>query len=147
MPINRTIYSVLTIKDLIKDWTIPSASIVYRREFLEITPWLKDIYHGDYAMGLILASKGKIKYVNETMAVYRRTMNTHSCTSKFNAISHYYNLIKLLGFFDKYTDSAYSKEIRVRIFKIKIQRLILSQKVKYPRQWYFIKKIKELTIN
>lgn len=66
---------VLTLEDLLKHNFIQTNSAVYRWRFadeniLDIFP--KNIIPGDYFLHLLHAQKGKIGFIDEVMAVYRR---------------------------------------------------------------------------
>ena len=68
-----------TTADVINKWYIPTASIVVRREYIENLPdWFKDVYNGDWGIQLIVSTKGKIKYINELMSIYRRHLSEGS---------------------------------------------------------------------
>ncbi|HCW08963.1 MAG TPA: hypothetical protein DGG95_16530 [Cytophagales bacterium] len=50
---------------------IPTCSVVYRRNAIVLPPWFTRLPFGDYGLHIIAARSGKIKYINETMGVYR----------------------------------------------------------------------------
>jgi glycosyltransferase involved in cell wall biosynthesis len=64
---------VYTIEDLARGNFIHTPSVVFRNGLLPDLPtWFKIIPVGDYPMHMLNAKKGKIKYLPDTMAVYRK---------------------------------------------------------------------------
>ena len=63
---------VTTIEDLLINNFIPSCSVVFCNKIKKIPAWLKNAMPGDWALMLLAAgSRGKIKFMNKIMAVYR----------------------------------------------------------------------------
>ena len=60
----------ISTEELIAGWCIPTASILYRRESLTNIQ-RPNFFSGDYALQLILASVGKVHYIDRYMSVYR----------------------------------------------------------------------------
>ncbi len=64
-----------TIADLLRDkWFIGTASTLYRNYFLaeDFADWHREAAAGDWALTLQIAARGSIRYLPETMGVYRR---------------------------------------------------------------------------
>ncbi|WP_445381954.1 glycosyltransferase [Robiginitalea sp. IMCC43444] len=62
-------------KDIIEKWTIPTASVVFRRKVLETYLPRKNnnkYIYGDIILFLSATEHGKLFYMNRTMSVYRR---------------------------------------------------------------------------
>jgi glycosyltransferase involved in cell wall biosynthesis len=58
--------------DLLKQWFIPTASIVFRNyEDFSLPDWFVNCQSGDIPLLLLLSLKGDFKYIDETMSVYR----------------------------------------------------------------------------
>lgn len=59
---------------LIKHWFIPTASLLIRNEMLPnpFPEWFYNVYHGDYALELLVSTKGDFFCINEKMCVYRK---------------------------------------------------------------------------
>src|SRR5690606_6503770 len=51
--INQTVFTTEDV--ILKEWFIPTASIIFRKEFLIVEEWRKKAFHGDYALQLSLA--------------------------------------------------------------------------------------------
>jgi len=106
------------IEDIIKNWSIPTASMVFRREaILPALPWLKNVYNGDLMLQMILADKGKIRYLDEVMSVYRKSTGNLSSTMDVNYIQK--QVIHTLSVFNEYSNGKYEAMINMRIAKIK----------------------------
>ncbi|GAB3856367.1 hypothetical protein GCM10028822_28650 [Hymenobacter terrigena] len=70
-------FDTLTLKELAKGNTLPTASCVYRNYFtagpapVGFPDWLGKVKVGDFCLHLLAARFGKIKYFQESMAAYR----------------------------------------------------------------------------
>lgn len=101
------------IKDLIQSrWFIPTASMVFKRSFLELPEWLKYIQQGDLAIALLLALKGRIHYLDEPMSIYRK--NPTSVGAKTSDAISESRKLDLLSYFDYYTNFIYHENILKR---------------------------------
>lgn len=65
-----------TFESLMKINTIPTPTVLYRREIevayhKEIKPAIRGWLMGDYPMWLYMAHEGKVKFMNEEFAIYR----------------------------------------------------------------------------
>ena len=58
--------------DILTKWTIPTCSVVLRREMLRLKPENENFQYGDNVLWLTCASNGKIYCINRKMGVYRR---------------------------------------------------------------------------
>lgn len=91
--------------DIIKRWTIPTCSVVYRSGILEYVPKNKDFCIGDNVLFLTAVSRGRCYCHNEKMGVYRRSINGWVANNSGNVESHY-KMIKhmkaLLLYFPQY---------------------------------------------
>lgn len=116
-----------TISDVIKNWYIPSVSMVFKRQYIEVVPaWFMNIYNGDYALHLILAHNGKIKYLDEIMGVYRKNMAALS--GSYSTERNNNHLIKLFTFFNSYSNYSYTREIGKRINSFKLNNIRIKIK-------------------
>ncbi len=111
-----------TIKDLLtdKNWFLGTASTVFRNVFAYGMPdWWWKTASGDLGIFMEVAKYGKIKYLPESMAVYRKhsggMTNIHTPQNRFflqNRMEMFQNLDKYLGF-------QYSKIIAETVLKYK----------------------------
>ena len=119
-----------TIKDVIKSWYIPSVSMVFRKDgILPLPLWFETIYNGDYALHLMLATKGEIKYLNETMGVYRK--NSGALSGSYSTIKNIKNLIKLFKIFNKETHQKYFISIIPRLTDLYFQLVYMTIKTQF----------------
>ncbi len=54
-----------------KPWFVPTQSIVFRKDMLELGAWAKHVYNLDYAIQLMLATKYPFYFIDKIMSVYR----------------------------------------------------------------------------
>ena len=62
-----------TIDELFLDWIVPTASILYRKEFSNAIKQDCNFMFGDGVLVLSMASCGKVHALGDSMSVYRRT--------------------------------------------------------------------------
>lgn len=98
----------ISIESIISNWCIPTASILYRREALNKVE-IPRFFSGDYTLELILASRGKVYYINEYMSIYR--VNNGGVSAGISAKKWAGQLCDLLNWFDKFTDFRYTIDI------------------------------------
>ncbi len=125
------------VKDIIlNDWFIPTQSIVYRMALYCNTnkpEWTKYVFGGDFALQLILATKGKIGAINEIMATYRKHHGSLSVSNRKLGF-HELKITESLSFFNYYTNFQYNSLIQQRILKIR-EKLFMSFLSELPF-WY-----------
>ena len=105
----------ITISEIINDWYIPTASILYRISARKVTP---SFFSGDYILSLMLASAGKIYYLNEFMSVYR--LNRGGVSVNVNAKKWSEQMCKLLNWYNEYTQGKHDPIIQARIKDVKL---------------------------
>jgi hypothetical protein len=121
-----------TLEDVVlNDWFIPSQSMMFRKDSLELPPWLHKVFGLDYAMHLLLATHGRITYIDRIMGVYR--INTASISSNrapgFFQVKH----IQTLSYFNFHTGFAYDKMIEKRLDR---ERELMYLAYLNRRPWY-----------
>lgn len=127
--LKKRIPSVTTIYDLAKNNYIHTPSVVYRRGLIPVFPdYFKESPIGDYLLHLLNAKYGKIKYIDEIMAVYRIHDSSY-WSSKENEdqdiiLINFMNNIK--EYFDTETQNIFEKQI----IKLQYKKLTLLQKIK-----------------
>lgn len=127
---NRKISTTLSMKTIINEWTIPTASMLFRTNLATDLPdWFTKIYSGDYSLSLLLRHRGKIYFLKEFMSTYRLDKFGNSATAIYGEAPEFVSLqhIKLLNFFNKETNFAYDHLIHLKLQAIekelKINRL------------------------
>jgi glycosyltransferase involved in cell wall biosynthesis len=121
--------------ELLNNWIVPTASTVYRSNYLIPNDFVKTNY-GDIFLFLYLSTKGKIYYFNEISSVYRKLHQGLRRIYKFDLdsfIDHYELLIN--NFISiKYLKSSCEKYIATLFFSKALQALKkrnFSDSIKY----------------
>lgn len=88
--------------EILRRWTIPTASVVYRNYYLqgEYLPQDKRFLYGDTVLFLWLSKKGKLWCINDNMVVYRKNMGGISFVKKSydSMINHWLAIKDKIGF-------------------------------------------------
>lgn len=125
----------LTFEEAIKKWHVPTASMLMRKDARENYPsYIKKIYSGDITLILVLTLRGKIRYLNEVMSVYRKVDDGKSVSQQVKG-SFYFSQITIL-----YESLLNAPELD------RSQILILNQQIKRYRllhDYHIIKERKE----
>jgi glycosyltransferase involved in cell wall biosynthesis len=101
--ITRKVPSETTIYDLAKGNYIHTPTCVFRKEWDKLPSWFSSSPVGDYPLHMINAQDGKIKFLNEPMAIYR----IHDSNMWVNQSSEFKNekylsvLIAMMGSFEE----------------------------------------------
>jgi glycosyltransferase involved in cell wall biosynthesis len=125
--VKKSINSEIKTEDIIKNWLIPTQSIVLRRSSLpaNLPPWLHYIMNVDWAIQLLCSLTGSIKYIDREMSVYRIHAGGLNSTA-FGKIDRLYNsMIRTLLYFDDYSDYKFSVKIKNKIASLLIILLII----------------------
>lgn len=99
-----------------KNWFIPTNSILYRKDLYENQPWAKYVFGGDYALQLMLATKGLFYGFNESMSIYR--VNNTGISTKQKPGFHQIRIVESLSYFNLSTNFRYNLAVKKRINKI-----------------------------
>ncbi|UAB74708.1 glycosyltransferase [Mesoflavibacter sp. SCSIO 43206] len=101
---------VFTTEDLISQWFVPTASILFRNYSDFIFPdWFYNCGSGDIPLLLLLSLRGDLYYLNETMGVYRLQDNGVSVAHK--GYWKVFSMIYLYKSFDIHTNYKFSSKI------------------------------------
>lgn len=100
---------------LLSRWSIPSASMVFRKEVVkDLRPWMEEITHGDLLIHLLSMDKGRIRYIDRIMSVYRVALEGTSMTARFREKQDF--LLKKIEFlffnFDEHTRYRHSEVLK-----------------------------------
>jgi glycosyltransferase involved in cell wall biosynthesis len=87
-----------TIEDIIRDNFIATCSVVFRtKNLIDYPSWSNQLPFGDWTLNVINAGHGKIKYIDELMAVYRvhegGVWSSKPIAQRQQAIFDFYKLI------------------------------------------------------
>jgi len=130
---------VSTIKDVIKGWFIPSASMVFRRDSIMPLPdWFPGIYNGDWGIQLLLGSKGNIWYISEVMSVYRKALGSLSYSLGKNVEFVFVQKKELLLHINQLTNYKFQASIEkaIKTLNKDLKDFLLKRKSKYI-YWLF----------
>jgi glycosyltransferase involved in cell wall biosynthesis len=107
--------SVSTIEDIIRGWFMMTATIVFRREAMPAFPaWFSRVLNGDYALQLLLTHRGgKVYFLDEEMAVYRRHDSGAYSWMKGNVFFN--GLLFLFKNFNAYSGFRYDAQVRRQV--------------------------------
>ena len=91
-------------------------SMLFHREYIQDRPeWMDKTPVGDAPLMLLLASKGKIGYIDEVMSVYRIMSSTTSWSASMQDRTrrkhHHYSILTMWDDFDDWTEKKYSSLI------------------------------------
>ena len=146
----------VSLEEIINNWSVPTASIVMRKKVIDNLPdWRNNIYSGDYTLILLCLNIGKLYFINEVMSVYNVSLKGSSASSqiKGNSTFVFNEHIKLLKYFNEYTNEVYISIIKKRIkslnneiayYELK-EKGVVKAMMKFPKM-FFEKLINRLRI-
>lgn len=146
----------VSLEEIINNWSVPTASIVMRKKVIDNLPdWKNNIYSGDYTLILLCLNIGKLYFINEVMSVYNVSLKGSSVSSqiKGNSTFVFNEHIKLLKYFNEYTNEVYISIIKKRIkslnneiayYELK-EKGVVKAMMKFPKM-FFEKLINRLRI-
>jgi len=105
-------------------------SMLFHREYiLERPKWMDEAPVGDLPLMLLLASKGKMGFIDDVMSVYRvMTPNSWSSTMRDRQKSkkHHFAILKMWDDFDNWSNKKYHQFVVRKKLKNKLNYLIRS---------------------
>jgi len=100
---------------------IASSSMVFLREYANIRPhWIRKCPVSDLPLMLLLASKGKLGYIDDVMSTYRvMALNSWSCgmNDKNKKREHHFAMLEMWADFDQWSGYKYHIFISIKKFK------------------------------
>ena len=127
----------LMADDLILNWIIPTASMLFRKEVCDIIPTIDGLIQGDILMYLSAISIGRCHYDNKIMSAYR-VNNTKSVSSSFSQdyLTYYKRMKKAMFDIDKAFDWRFhnsinrlQKKYNFYIFQFWVEKKIPSTRI------------------
>lgn len=99
-------------------------SMLFLREHIQERPeWMNNAPVGDLPLMLLLASKGKMGYLEDMMSVYRIMSSTTSWSASMQNRArrkkHHYAILKMWSDFDNWTDKKYHRFVMQKKMKNK----------------------------
>lgn len=116
---NKLSKSIYNTKDLLQQWFIPTASIVYRNYNDFVFPeWFKNCQSGDIALLLLLSLKGNFKYIDDVMSSYR--LHNTGISNNHNGYNKVFSMIFLYQSFNLFSELEFDKEInKAMIYEVR----------------------------
>jgi glycosyltransferase involved in cell wall biosynthesis len=111
-------------KDLLfKEWFIPTASLLFRKELLPSSypEWYYKAYSGDLATELLLSIRGSFYYIDEMMSVYRKNAINSLSATQIASCYHLYRKRILIH------DFAKKQSIKIKILALYSSIIVTSQ--------------------
>ena len=127
----------LMADDLILNWSIPTASMLFRKEVCDIIPTIDGLIQGDILMYLSAISIGRCHYDNKIMSAYR-VNNPKSVSSSFSQdyLTYYKRMKKAMFDIDKAFDWRFhnsinrlQKKYNFYIFRFWVEKKIPSTRI------------------
>lgn len=149
--------STFSTPDIIDQWFIPTASILFRQiEGFKFPHWFETCASGDIALLLLLSLEGKFYYINEIMACYR--LHDTGLSKSHNGYHKVFSMIYLYQNFNIHTNYKFNKSIEGAMIyevrkhlpevqelnKIKKEMHKLRKQVNKPLQTAIKQKIKKI---
>jgi glycosyltransferase involved in cell wall biosynthesis len=125
---NKLEKDTFVTEDVLGPWFVPSCAVVFSNypDFV-LPPWFYNCKYGDLPFMLLLSLKGKFKYINEVMSVYR--LHDTGMSSVHKAYDKITVMIYIYESFNFYTNYKFQETIRQSI-KYEIDRHIPKAEVK-----------------
>lgn len=125
----------LTTKDILEeDWGIMTATIVFRKDALQMPGWFQKVKNGDYSLQLLVSLNGKIKCLPDYTSVYRQHVGgVSSSLTAFNQASW---VIYLLWEFNQQTRNKFLPEIKTKIKRIYKNQLRFAKENKLRKAYW-----------
>ena len=127
----------LMADDLILNWIIPTASMLFRKEVCDIIPTIDGLIQSDILMYLSAISIGRCHYDNKIMSAYR-VNNPKSVSSSFSQdyLTYYKRMKKAMFDIDKAFDwrfhnsiNRHQKKYNFYIFQFWVEKKIPSTRI------------------
>lgn len=122
-------------KSLLQQNFIAACSVMYRRGLVKKIPdWFLSLNIGDWPYHLLHASQGKIGFINQVMARYRRHSNSYCSQPK---VKNFQDIIKFYQVIDKHFHFKYRSIIKPMIGKhyfLIAQEQYQDHKIKIARE-------------
>ncbi len=123
---------ILPVKSLLKGYNpVMTPTVVFKR-VIEVPEWFADVPYGDMPLYLLLAEKGKIRYIDRTMAVYRIHPKGQWQGEKLK--NNLKKDLRFYGMINEKLDYKYSRQIRKIIAHRLMDMTICCIKLKRIRE-------------
>ena len=122
------------LSDVLQENFIATCSVMFRTQNLENYPkWAGKLPFADWVVHVLNAQKGKMRYLDELMAVYRvhpgGVWTTKSLQERYNGIFLFYELVS------DHLEHKYDKLIAQAIKRIAINYISTSEELTIAKKW------------
>ena len=123
---------VFETEDLLQQWFIPSGAVVFRKYTDFIFPdWFAESKSGDIPFLLLMSLKGKIKYIDQIMGVYR--IHDKGISTTHNGYDKIIAMVFIYENFNIYTKQRHSEKIKEAII-FEINRHLPKTEIATPKE-------------
>ena len=129
-----------TYQDLINGWFINTSTLLFRNRLIgEFPEWFWEIYSADYALQMLIAQQGKIKFF-ENIKSARRINSTSFSVSYNKTLADNRLRLNELRIFRKHFPGFSSRKLYAKFY---FRRALLYKKKKkwLPMTYYFVKSV------
>lgn len=132
--INDINKDVLDTSDiLLEDWGLMTATLVFRKNALQMPVWFNKVRNGDYSLQLLVSLNGLIKILPDVTSVYR--IHEEGVSSKLTAYVQCAWMVFLLDEFNKTTNFQYKKQITTKIKRVYKNQMSFAKKYNLRRAY------------
>ena len=136
---------ILGTKELLFKWTIPTASIMFKRDSFFLPTPFKEFTNADYLLEILLNTKGEIHYIPDIMSVYRKHVDSASDVLNKHQLSLYSGLVDLLRYCESFYPEAEKPLFEAAIARYGKMVQSIEKDKKYPflkyLDWRFYKRL------
>ena len=122
--------------DVVKQWLMPTASIVFKRSSVNLPDWFPKIRNWDWAVQMLATSNGKFIYLNEPMSVYRKHLGGNSFNPDYTNLQTFDRQITLLNLINKQYNFTFNEIICEKICEIRRLMKIINRKNRFGLFYY-----------
>lgn len=135
----------ISLKKMLIRWSIPTASVMYRRDSCIYPTDYPEFINGDYAMELMLKRVGAVHYMADIMSVYQLHQESLSAYLNKDQSSLYQNIINLLSYISKLYPDDNKIDFEEAIIRYEKMKTKSERSKKYPYlrflDWRFYKRL------
>ncbi len=128
---------IFSLDDLVGEdeiWFMATASVMYRRDAIgDLPEWFVKTKSGDIPLHILAARNGKIKYLDELMAAYRKHAGGQSLTDHKDDEAFLRNRIFMYEQIDKETQYVFHKRLQKNIARY--YKMLLNSKQFEGNYW------------
>lgn len=99
-------------KEIVKDWIVPTASVVFRNKEIKFPKFALNCVHGDILLFLLIIEKGPAYALTEEWSVYRKNEGGVTLSNQLNA-SYINKVLCQNQEMNQFFNYKYSKELRI----------------------------------